>query len=135
MTTDLRPGRGRFWLPLALVPLTIVALVVSAWFALHTSYAAASIQRTIDRESRPGVLEYDSIALGPGLLEATLVGVRLRDRTGGLVAEASRVDVELAALPSSNMRPNPLVADDKLFVSVSRPGAVCALDRNSGKLL
>jgi hypothetical protein len=43
--------------------------------------------------------------------------------------------VELAALPSSNMRPNPLVADDKLFVSVSRPGAVCALDRNSGKLL
>jgi len=43
--------------------------------------------------------------------------------------------VEHAAMPPSNMRPNPLVADDKLFVSVSSPGAVCTLDRNSGKLL
>jgi outer membrane protein assembly factor BamB len=43
--------------------------------------------------------------------------------------------VEHAAMPPSNTRPNPLVADDNLFVSVYRPGAVCALDRNSGKLL
>ena len=43
--------------------------------------------------------------------------------------------VEQAAMPPSNTRPNPLVVDDRLFASVFSPGAVCALDRNSGKLL
>jgi glucose dehydrogenase len=43
--------------------------------------------------------------------------------------------VKHAAMLHGTTRPNPLAADDKLFVSVASPGAVCALDRNSGKLL
>jgi outer membrane protein assembly factor BamB len=44
-------------------------------------------------------------------------------------------DVEFAALPAGNTRPNPLIADDKLFVSIFSPGAVCALDRDTGRLI
>jgi outer membrane protein assembly factor BamB len=44
-------------------------------------------------------------------------------------------DVEFAILPSHNTRPNPLVSDDTLFVSVFSPGAICALDRGNGRLL
>src|SRR5712692_6195715 len=43
--------------------------------------------------------------------------------------------VESAVLPSSNNRPNPLVSDDRAFVSVFSPGAVCALRRENGKLI
>jgi outer membrane protein assembly factor BamB len=44
-------------------------------------------------------------------------------------------DVELAVLPASNSRPNPLATPDRLYVSVFAPGAACALDRDHGKLL
>jgi hypothetical protein len=43
-------------------------------------------------------------------------------------------DVKFAVLPPANTRPNPLIADDKLFVSVFSPGAVCALERDTGRL-
>jgi outer membrane protein assembly factor BamB len=44
-------------------------------------------------------------------------------------------DVQFAVLPPSNTRPNPLAAADRLYVSVFAPGAVCALERESGKLI
>jgi outer membrane protein assembly factor BamB len=44
-------------------------------------------------------------------------------------------DVKFAVLPPGNTRPNPLIADDKLFVSVLSPGAVCALERDTGRLI
>ena len=44
-------------------------------------------------------------------------------------------DVKFGVLPPSNNRPNPLATQDKLFVSVFAPGAICALDRESGKLI
>jgi hypothetical protein len=44
-------------------------------------------------------------------------------------------DVEFGVLPPSNNRPNPLATQDRLFVSVFSPGAVCALDRDRGKLI
>src|ERR1700675_3343254 len=42
---------------------------------------------------------------------------------------------QFAVLPPGNTRPNPLVADDKLFVSIFSPGAVCALDRATGRII
>jgi outer membrane protein assembly factor BamB len=44
-------------------------------------------------------------------------------------------DVQLAVHPPSNNRPNPLATRDRLYVSVFFPGAVCALDRDRGKLI
>jgi outer membrane protein assembly factor BamB len=43
--------------------------------------------------------------------------------------------VKHAVLPPSNNRPNPLVTDNVVYVSVFSPGAICALDRKTGKLL
>lgn len=43
-------------------------------------------------------------------------------------------DVKHAILPPHDSRPNPLVSDSMLYVSVFAPGAVCALDRETGKL-
>jgi outer membrane protein assembly factor BamB len=44
-------------------------------------------------------------------------------------------DVQHAVHPPSNNRPNPLATHDTLYVSVFFPGAVCALDRDRGKLI
>lgn len=44
-------------------------------------------------------------------------------------------DVKFGVLPPSNNRPNPLATQDTLYASVFAPGAICALDRNCGKLL
>jgi outer membrane protein assembly factor BamB len=44
-------------------------------------------------------------------------------------------DVKFAVLPPGNTRPNPLIANDRLFVSVFSPGAVCALERDTGHLI
>jgi outer membrane protein assembly factor BamB len=44
-------------------------------------------------------------------------------------------DVKFAVLPPSNTRSNPLIVEDKLFVSVLSPGAVCALERDTGRLI
>jgi PQQ-like domain len=44
-------------------------------------------------------------------------------------------DVKFAVLPPGNTRPNPLIANDMLFVSVFSPGAVCALERDTGCLI
>ncbi|HEY7097983.1 MAG TPA: PQQ-binding-like beta-propeller repeat protein [Terriglobales bacterium] len=44
-------------------------------------------------------------------------------------------DVRFAVLPPSNTRPNPLVVQDRVFVSVFAPGAICTLDREHGKLI
>jgi outer membrane protein assembly factor BamB len=43
-------------------------------------------------------------------------------------------DVKYAILPPHDSRPNPLVTDRMLYVSVFAPGAVCALDRETGKI-
>src|SRR5260370_16703305 len=43
--------------------------------------------------------------------------------------------VQHALLPASNNRPNPAVSDERLFVSVLSPGAVCALQRRTGRIL
>jgi hypothetical protein len=42
---------------------------------------------------------------------------------------------EHAVLPPSNNRPNPLVMGALVYVSVFSQGAVCALERKTGKLL
>ncbi len=42
--------------------------------------------------------------------------------------------VQHALLPASNARPNPAVSDDWVFISVFSPGAVCALNRRTGRL-
>jgi outer membrane protein assembly factor BamB len=44
-------------------------------------------------------------------------------------------EVNHAILPPGNDRPNPLVVDSVVYVSVFAPGAVCALDRKTGKLI
>lgn len=44
-------------------------------------------------------------------------------------------DVKFAILPSSNTRPNPLVAEGYIYASIFFPGAVCALDPGRGKLI
>jgi PQQ-like domain len=44
-------------------------------------------------------------------------------------------DVTFGVLPPSNNRPNPLAAQSMLYVSVFAPGAICALDRDCGKLV
>jgi len=44
-------------------------------------------------------------------------------------------DVKHAILPPHDDRPNPLVSDSMLYVSVFAPGAVCCLDRKTGKLV
>ncbi|MFZ0908961.1 MAG: PQQ-binding-like beta-propeller repeat protein [Candidatus Acidiferrales bacterium] len=44
-------------------------------------------------------------------------------------------EVKYAILPPSNNRPNPLVFDGLVFVSVFAPGAIRALDRNTGMLV
>jgi hypothetical protein len=64
--------------------------------------------------------------------DAAVPSYTFRERT---IWRTKLPHVKHAAMSHGNTRPNPLVADDKLFVSVSSPGAVCALDRNSGKLL
>jgi outer membrane protein assembly factor BamB len=42
---------------------------------------------------------------------------------------------EHAVLPPSNNRPNPLVTEAMVYASVFSPGAVCALERRTGKLV
>ena len=42
--------------------------------------------------------------------------------------------VRFAVLPSSTFRPNPVVIQDCLFVSVFSPGAVFAIKRSSGEV-
>lgn len=44
-------------------------------------------------------------------------------------------DAKHAILPPSDNRPNPLVADSTLYVSVFAPGAVCALNVETGNLI
>ena len=44
-------------------------------------------------------------------------------------------DVDFAILPPGDTRPNPVVSDDMLFVSIFSPGAVCALDRQNGHVI
>lgn len=44
-------------------------------------------------------------------------------------------DVKLAVLPPSTTRPNPIVIGELVFVSVFASGAVCALNKRTGKLL
>jgi outer membrane protein assembly factor BamB len=44
-------------------------------------------------------------------------------------------DVRFAILPSHDTRPNPLAADETLFVSVFSPGAICALDCRNGRVI
>jgi hypothetical protein len=44
-------------------------------------------------------------------------------------------DAKFAVLPPGNTRPNPLIAGDKLFVSVFSLGAVCALERDTGRII
>ena len=44
-------------------------------------------------------------------------------------------DVKHGILPPHDDRPNPLVADSMVYASVFAPGAVCALERSTGKLL
>jgi PQQ-like domain len=43
--------------------------------------------------------------------------------------------VKFAVLPPSNNRPNPLVSEDMLYVSIFSPGAISALERKTGKLI
>jgi hypothetical protein len=43
-------------------------------------------------------------------------------------------DVTFAILPPSNSRPNPFATQDRLYASVFSPGAICALEREGGKL-
>jgi outer membrane protein assembly factor BamB len=57
---------------------------------------------------------------------------RFRDLT---IWSTKLPDVQHAVHPPSNNRPNPLAAHDRLYVSVLFPGAVCALDRDRGKLI
>jgi outer membrane protein assembly factor BamB len=44
-------------------------------------------------------------------------------------------EVKHAILPPNNDRPNPLVGNSMVYVSVFAPGTVCALDRATGKLI
>jgi hypothetical protein len=44
-------------------------------------------------------------------------------------------DVRFGVLPSSNNRPNPLAAKDRVYASVFAPGAICALERDRGKVI
>jgi hypothetical protein len=43
--------------------------------------------------------------------------------------------VQFAVLPPSNNRPNPLATEDHIYASVFAPGAICALERDRGKLI
>jgi outer membrane protein assembly factor BamB len=42
---------------------------------------------------------------------------------------------EHAVLPPTNNRPNPLVTESMVYASVFSPGAICALERKTGKLV
>lgn len=44
-------------------------------------------------------------------------------------------DVTIATLPPSNTRPNPIASEGRLYASVFFPGAVCALERDNGKVV
>lgn len=44
-------------------------------------------------------------------------------------------NLQFAVLPPGNTRPNPLVAADKVFVSIFSPGSVSALDRETGRIV
>jgi outer membrane protein assembly factor BamB len=49
--------------------------------------------------------------------------------------KAKLPNVQFGVLPPSNNRPNPLATQGRLYASVFAPGAICALERDSGKLL
>ena len=44
-------------------------------------------------------------------------------------------DVQFGVLPPSNTRPNPLATEDRVYASVFASGAICALERERGKLI
>lgn len=44
-------------------------------------------------------------------------------------------EVNFAVLPARSTRPNPVASNDRLYVSVFSPGAVCALELDRGKLI
>ena len=48
---------------------------------------------------------------------------------------AELADVKHAILPPSDDRPNPVVTDSMVVASIFSPGAVCALERKTGKIL
>jgi outer membrane protein assembly factor BamB len=72
-----------------------------------------SILMTLDRDSKNLSYDFDELAIWRTKLP----------------------EVKCAILPPSNNRPNPLVSDELVFVSVFAPGAVCALDRITGTLV
>lgn len=49
--------------------------------------------------------------------------------------KTSLPSVKHAILPPSNNRPNPLVTNSIVFASIFSPGAVCAIERETGKLI
>ena len=60
-------------------------------------------------------------------------GVRTFDFRELAVWSTKLPDVTFAILHPSNNRPNPLATRDALYASVFFPGAICALERESGK--
>jgi outer membrane protein assembly factor BamB len=57
-------------------------------------------------------------------------------RFGDLALWRTRLPkVNHAVLPPSNNRPNPFVTESMVYASVFSPGAVCALERKTGKLV
>jgi len=44
-------------------------------------------------------------------------------------------DVQFGVLPPSNTRANPLTTEDRVYASVFAPGAICALERDRGKMI
>jgi outer membrane protein assembly factor BamB len=44
-------------------------------------------------------------------------------------------DVQFGVLPPSNTRPNPLATEDRVYASMFASGAICALERDRGKLI
>jgi hypothetical protein len=44
-------------------------------------------------------------------------------------------DIQFGVLPPSNTRPNPLATEDRVYASVFASGAICALERDRGKMI
>ncbi|MFT7620874.1 MAG: hypothetical protein ACI9WU_000033 [Myxococcota bacterium] len=71
----------------------LCAVGLCAWFALHSSGFDKELSHTLDRETKPGVMDVDHVEWGPALGEATLYGLRINDRAGKPILDARRVHI------------------------------------------
>lgn len=89
---------------LVMAVLTLCALPICVWFAVHSTMFVAEVQYEIEKETPPGAVTFSHIEWGPALGQATAYDVTITHRTGAPILQAARVHITLDTDRFSNER-------------------------------